>query len=386
MAGFSGLRLPSLLAKPAPLSSSAGVVAAAVPISNAQTRERLRMKQIFQEARERCRNDPLEGVPFTLDEFHEALDQYDFGFPVGSKIKGTVLMTDDNGAHVDIFGKLSAYLPLHESCLHKVKHVAEAGIHPGLQEEFIVVGENAEDDCLVLSLRSIQWDLAWERCRQLQFEDAPIKGKVIGGNKGGGVVIVEGLHGFVPFSQITMKSSAEELMNKELLLKFIEVDQEQSKLVLSNSKAMGSSQVQYGIGSVVTGTIQSVMPYGAFVDIGGISGLLHVSQISHDHISDISKVLQPGDTLKVMVLSHDRERNRLSLSTKKLEPTPGDMIRNPKLVFEKADEIAQLFMQRIAQAEAMSQEDGLKYQTEVLFNAFFSYVPRSKYSYKFNRH
>lgn len=87
-------------------------------------------------------------------------------------------MTDDNGAHVDIFGKSSAYLPLHEACLYKVKHVAEAGIHPGSQEEFIVVGENAEDDCLVLSLRSIQWDLAWERCRQLQLEDAPIKGKV----------------------------------------------------------------------------------------------------------------------------------------------------------------------------------------------------------------
>ncbi|KAH7678567.1 Ribosomal protein S1 protein [Dioscorea alata] len=364
MAGFLGLKFPSLLAKPAPLSSLAGVVAAAVPISNAQTRERLRMKQIFQEARERCRNDPLDGVLFTLDEFHEALDQCDFGFPVGSKIKGTVFMTDDNGAHVDIFGKSSAYLPLHEACLYKVKHVAEAGIHPGSKEEFIVVGENAEDDCLVLSLRSIQWDLAWERCRQLQLEDAPTKGKVIGGNKGGVVVIVEGLHGFIPFSQITMKASAEELMNKELLLKFMEVDQEQSKLVLSNCKAIASSQVQYGIGSVVTGTIQNVKPYGAFVDIGGISGLLHVSQISHDHISDISKVLQPGDTLKVMVLSHDRERNRLSLSTKKLEPTPGDMIRNPKLVFEKADEMAQLFTRRIAQAEAMAREDMLRYQAE----------------------
>lgn len=142
----------------------------------------------------------------------------------------------------------------------------------------------------------------------------------------------------------------------------MEVDEEQSRLVLSNRKAMAESQVQLGIGSVVLGSVQSLKPYGAFVDIGGISGLLHVSQISHDRITDISTVLQPGDFLKVlyftyfhsffqlcypqtfffqcykvMILSHDRERGRVSLSTKKLESTPGDMIRNPKLVFEKVE-------------------------------------------------
>ena len=95
------------------------------------------------------------------------------------------------------------------------------------------------------------------------------------------------------------KSSAEELLDKEVPLKFVDVDEEQSRLVLSNRKAMADSQAQLGIGSVVTGTVQSLKPYGAFIDIGGINGLLHVSQISHDRVSDISTVLQPGDTLKV---------------------------------------------------------------------------------------
>lgn len=81
----------------------------------------------------------------------------------------------------------------------------------------------------------------------------------------------------------------------------MEVDEEQSRLVLSNRKAMADSQAQLGIGSVVVGTVQSLKPYGAFIDIGGINGLLHVSQISHDRVSDISTVLQPGDTLKVFV-------------------------------------------------------------------------------------
>lgn len=98
------------------------------------------------------------------------------------------------------------------------------------------------------------------------------------------------------------KSTAEELLEKELPLKFVEVDEEQSRLVLSNRKAMADSQAQLGIGSVVIGSVQSLKPYGAFIDIGGINGLLHVSQISHDRVSDIATVLQPGDTLKVHVV------------------------------------------------------------------------------------
>ncbi|KAK6160949.1 hypothetical protein DH2020_004330 [Rehmannia glutinosa] len=307
----------------------------------------MKLKEMFEEAYERCRTAPLEGVAFTVDDFHAALDKYDFNSEIGTKVKGTVFNTDANGALVDITAKSSAYLPLREASIHSIKHVEEAGIIPGLREEFVIIGENEADDSLILSLRSIQYDLAWERCRQLQAEDVVVKGKVVGANKGG---VVEGLRGFVPFSQIStlirrlsrvlvhlyQKSTAEELLEKEIPLKFVEVDEEQSRLVLSNRKAMADSQAQLGIGSV----------------------------ISHDRVSDIATVLQPGDTLKVMILSHDRERGRVSLSTKKLELTPGDMIRNPKLVFEKAEEMAQTFRQRIAQAEAMARADMLRFQPE----------------------
>lgn len=346
-----------------------GVVVAAarigsVAITNAQLKERLKLKEMFEDAYERCRTTPMEGVGFTIEDFLSALDKYDFNSEIGSKVKGTVFATDANGALVDITAKSSAYLPLREASIHSLKRVEEAGIVPGLYEEFIVIGENESDDSLILSLRTSQYDLAWERCRQLQTEDVVVKGKIVGANKGGVVALVEGLRGFIPFSQISTKSTAEELLDKEIPLKFVEVDEEQSRLVLSNRKAMADSQAQLGIGSVVTGTVQSLKPYGAFIDIGGINGLLHVSQISHDRVSDISTVLQPGDTLKVMILSHDRERGRVSLSTKKLEPTPGDMIRNPKLVFEKAEEMAQTFRQRIAQAEAMARADMLRFQPE----------------------
>uniref|UniRef100_A0A0V0HV17 Small ribosomal subunit protein bS1c n=1 Tax=Solanum chacoense TaxID=4108 RepID=A0A0V0HV17_SOLCH len=306
----------------------------------------------------------MEGVAFTVEDFHSALEKYDFDSEIGTKVKGTVFSVDANGALVEITAKSSAYLPIQEASIHSIKHVEEAGIFPGFKDEFVVIGENEADDSVILSLRSIQYDLAWERCRQLQAEDVVVKGKVVSANKGGVVALVEGLRAFIPFSQIFSKSTAEELLEKELPLKFVEVDQEQTRLILSNRKAMADSQTQLGIGSVVLGTVQSLKPYGAFIDIGGVNGLLHVSQISHDRVSDIATILQPGDTLKVMILSHDRERGRVSLSTKKLEPTPGDMIRNPKLVFEKAEEMAQTFRQRIAQAEAMARADILKFQPE----------------------
>lgn len=98
------------------------------------------------------------------------------------QVKGTVFCTDNRGALVDITAKSSAYLPTQEACIHKIKHVEEAGIVPGLKEEFVIIGENEADDSLVLSLRMIQYELAWERCRQLQSEDVVVKGKV-GKNK-----------------------------------------------------------------------------------------------------------------------------------------------------------------------------------------------------------
>lgn len=339
-------------------------VVCSIAIENAKNKERAKLKKLFEEAYERCRTAPTEGVSFTLQQFTDALDKYDFNAEMGTKVKGTVFATDNNGAYVDITAKSTAYLPLHEACIHRIKNVEEAGIIPGMREEFMIIDENQADDTLILSLRSIQYDIAWERCRQLKAEDAVVKGKVVNANKGGLVAQVEGLKGFVPFSQISSKSAGEELLEHVIPFKFVEVDEEQSRLVLSHRKAVAESQGQLGIGSVVTGSVQSIKPYGAFIDIGGISGLLHVSQISHDRITDIETVLQPGDILKVMILSHDRERGRVSLSTKKLEPTPGDMIRNPKLVFEKAEEMAQTFRQRIAQAEAMARADMLRFQPE----------------------
>jgi len=127
---------------------------------------------------------------------------------------------------------------------------------------------------------------------------------------------------------------------------------------MSNKRATADKQLDsFQVGDVVVGTVQAVKPYGAFVDIGGMNGLLHISQISHERITAVENVLNLGDQLKVMILSQDRERGRVSLSTRKLEPTPGDMLRDPQLVFEKADEMAATFRERVAAAEAAARAE-----------------------------
>merc|ERR1711937_278817 len=106
------------------------------------------------------------------------------------------------------------------------------------------------------------------------------------------------------------------------------------------------------VGDVVQGYVQNLTAFGAFVDLNGVIGLLHVSQISNDRISSIEGVFHIGELIKCMVLAVDKEKGRLSLTTKKLEPSPGDMLRNRELVMEKAEDMAQLFCERVAAAEA----------------------------------
>jgi small subunit ribosomal protein S1 len=106
------------------------------------------------------------------------------------------------------------------------------------------------------------------------------------------------------------------------------------------------------VGDVVQGYIQNLTAFGAFVDLNGIVGLLHVSQISNDRICSVEGIFLVGEPIKCMVLAVDRDKGRLSLTTKKLEPSPGDMLRNRELVMETAEDMAKLFRERVAAAEA----------------------------------
>ena len=126
---------------------------------------------------------------------------------------------------------------------------------------------------------------------------------------------------------------------------------------MSHRKAVVDSQINdLNVGSVLKGVITAVKPYGAFVDIGGMSGLLHISQISCDHISNVESVVPVGTAIKCMVISQDKGKGRVALSTKTLEQEPGDMIRDQAKVFDNAEDTAAKYQERIA-AERKAREE-----------------------------
>jgi small subunit ribosomal protein S1 len=122
--------------------------------------------------------------------------------------------------------------------------------------------------------------------------------------------------------------------------------------VLSHRRALVERKMnKLEVGEVVVGTVRGIKPYGAFIDIGGVSGLLHISEISHEHVDTPHSVFNVNDEVKVMIIDLDAERGRISLSTKQLEPNPGDMLRDPKLVYEKAEEMAAKYREQLRAAK-----------------------------------
>jgi small subunit ribosomal protein S1 len=224
----------------------------------------------------------------------------------------------------------------------------EEVLEPGEVREFFILTEENEDGQLSLSIRRIEYQRAWERVRQLQKEDATIYSEVFATNRGGALVRVEGLRGFIPGSHISTRKPKEDLVADFLPLKFLEVDEERNRLVLSHRRALVERKMnRLEVGEVVIGTVRGIKPYGAFIDIGGVSGLLHISEISHEHIETPHTVLNVNDQMKVMIIDLDAERGRISLSTKALEPEPGDMLTDPQKVFDNAEEMAARYKQML---------------------------------------
>lgn len=278
----------------------------------------------------------------------------------GQKIHGTVYEVDEDGAYVEIGAKSAGFVPVSECSLAKLKSPLEV-LRPGMQRTFVVVEEEDEYGEIILSLAALEAEVWWERSRQMLMNNVPVFVTVTAATKGGLVVQYDHVKGFIPVSQLGPNidtENLEEYVGYELPAKFMEVDEADERLLMSHRRVNSLETMQnYNLGDVVTGVVQSVKPYGAFLDIGGTMGLLHISQITHERLTTVEQVLQPGDKMKVMILSMDKDRGRVTLSTKKLEKEPGDMLRDPQLVFEGAEAMAAEFRERVGSAEGNFVED-----------------------------
>mmetsp|Transcript_46847 Transcript_46847/g.114253 ORF Transcript_46847/g.114253 Transcript_46847/m.114253 type:complete len:229 (+) Transcript_46847:1047-1733(+) len=184
-----------------------------------------------------------------------------------------------------------------------------------------------------------------------------MEAEVVAVNRGGAICLVEGLRAFLPGSHLAGQLPNEDLIGQTLKLKFLEVNQENNKLVVSNRKAVVEAQMaDLSRGDLVEGLVKALKPYGAFVEVGGMSGLLHISQISYDRIEDLEKVLEPGMKVKCMIIDHDKVNGRIALSTKTLEPNPGDMLKDPTMVFDKAEETAEKYHAKMEEERKAREE------------------------------
>jgi small subunit ribosomal protein S1 len=285
-------------------------------------------------------------LTFSADDFAQALAQHDFNFEVGQTVDGKPVSHDNDGVYVDIGGKATAFLPLEEISRFAQPDL-EALVPLNEEREFLIVkGEDAEGK-VTLSIRRLEIKALWKRLVQLEADGQTVEVFVTGLNKGGVTVDVEGLRGFIPRSHLTERDNLEALKGQTLTAGFLEVDPDRNKLVLSNRQATRSTRInELEIGQLVSGTVRDLKPFGAFIDLQGVSGLLHIKQVSQAYIPDLAKVLSIGSTIQAIVLDLDPGRGRISLSTQVLENRPGEIVECLEQVMSEAENRARRYHEK----------------------------------------
>ncbi|MCJ7839448.1 30S ribosomal protein S1 [Lederbergia sp. NSJ-179] len=254
-------------------------------------------------------------------------------FSEGDQVKGTVTKIEEKQVLVDIEGsKLDGIIPISElSSLHVEK--ASDVVSEGDILDLIVT--KVEEELFVLSKRKVDAEKAWEkleeRYRNNEVFDAEVNEVVKGG-----LVVDLGVRGFVPASMVEdhYVEDFSEYQGKTLSFKIVELDKDKNRLILSHRVVVEEEKRQerkdilekLSPDQILEGTVQRLTDFGAFVDIGGVDGLVHISQLSHQHIDKPSDVVHEGEKVTVKVLSVDRDNERISLSIKETLPGPWENI------------------------------------------------------------
>jgi small subunit ribosomal protein S1 len=250
-------------------------------------------------------------------------------FQVGDKVKGQVTKVEEKQVLVSIENsKLDGIIPISElSSLHveKASDIVSEG------EELDLEVLKVEEEAIVLSKRKIDADKAWEDLTE-KFQSGAIFDAQVKEVVKGGLVVDLGIRGFVPASLVEAHfvEDFSEYRDLTLSFKIVELDREKNRLILSHravveqEKGKQKQAILDSIlpGKVLEGTVQRITDFGAFVDIGGIDGLVHISQLSHQHVDKPSDVIEEGQKVTVKVLSVDRDNERISLSIKETLPGP----------------------------------------------------------------
>lgn len=263
----------------------------------------------------------------SMDDYKEELEASFRKIKEGDIITGTVIDVNEEEVTLDLKYYAQGIIKTEDLSNDPGFQVMEE-IHPGDELEATVVSTDDGQGNIQLSRKEANEVLAWEKLKEYQEEETTLSVKIAGIVPSGVIAYVEGIRGFIPASQLALSyvEATEEWLGKTVEVRVINVEESKKKLVLSAKvilKEKEQEEHNHKIsmmvpGSVLEGTVENLMPYGAFVDLGdGISGLVHISQISQKRIGKPSEVLKEGQKVKVKVLNTND--NKVSLSMKALE-------------------------------------------------------------------
>jgi small subunit ribosomal protein S1 len=258
-------------------------------------------------------------------------------FRYGDVVEGTIMSIHPDEILVDIGGKSEGVVPAREFSTLSPEELAQ--LRPG--DRVLVFVMQAEDQAgqAVLSIDRARQEKSWRRLQQLYEAGEVLEAEVIGHNKGGLLVNLDGVRGFVPASQVvairggdesTKQADMARLVGSRLRLKIIEINRHRNRLILSERQAMQEQRdavkaqliERLREGDVLRGRVTSIADFGVFVDIGGADGLVHLSEISWNRVKHPSEVLQVGDEVEVCVLSVNPDQKKIALSIRRTQPEP----------------------------------------------------------------
>ncbi len=252
----------------------------------------------------------------------------------GDIIDGIVVRIDPDEVLVDVGSKSEGVISNRE--------LGSRGEQDGIELEagdrikvYVLQTEN-EDGNVVLSLRRARAESVWAKAAEKQASGDVLEAEVREQNKGGLIVNIMGLRGFLPTSQVSRSHSGnlEELVGRKISVKILEVNRKRNRLIVSQKAAHDEDRarqrselfVRLKVGDQVTGRVSGLTSYGAFVNLGGADGLIHISELSWDRVNNVGEVLQVGQELSVKVIKLDRELSRISLSLRQMSDDPWDSI------------------------------------------------------------
>ncbi len=250
----------------------------------------------------------------------------------GQVLEAVILSIGDNDMLVDLDGKRDGVVPPKDLDMVDESYLVDLSV--GDTIPVLVMRESRRHEGVVVSLKKGLEQQDWLRAEDLLGTEDVFDAEVIDVNRGGVLVEFGRLRGFVPNSHLTsvpsglkrdrFREAKHELVGKELSLTVIEVNQRRRRLILSERVASRQKREQLleelAEGDIRTGVVRNVVDFGAFVDLGGVDGLIHISELDWDYVEHPSKVLDVGDEVEVYVLSVDRERQRIGLSRKRVIP------------------------------------------------------------------